>query len=71
MLDALEILFRVLELAATFAVGAWTGSQSCRVDVSYSSEETRKNSWVDRLCCAPPHSLPSWRRCVGKAKSAP
>ena len=70
MIDALEITFHVLELAATFAVGAWTGSQRCRVDVSVSSEETRRDSWLDRLCCAPART-PSWRRCVSKAKSEP
>ena len=70
MLDALEITFHVLELVATFAAGAWTGSQRCRVDVSVSSEETRRDSWLDRLCCSPART-PPWRRCVSKAKSAP
>ena len=68
MIDAIEILLHVLELAATFAAGAWTGSQRCRVDVSVSSEETRKDSWIDRLCCAP--RTPPWRRGV-TAKSEP
>ena len=71
MIDALEILFHVLELAATFAAGAWTGSQRCRVDVSVSSEETRKDSWLDRLCCAPARASPPWRRGVSTAKSEP
>ena len=70
MLDALEITFHVLELVATFAAGAWTGSQRCRVDVSVSSEETRRDSWLDRLCCAPART-PPWRRGVSEAKSAP
>ena len=70
MLDALDILFRVLELVATFAAGAWTGSQRCRVDVSVSSEEARKDSWLDRLCCVPART-PQWRRGVSTAKSEP
>ena len=70
MIDALEITFHVLELVATFAVGAWTGSQRCRVDVSVSSEETGRGSWLDRLCCVPART-PPWRRGVSEAKSAP
>ena len=70
MIDALEITFLILELSATFLVGAWTGSQRCKVDVSVSSEETRSGSWLDRLCCSPART-PPWRRCVSKAKSAP
>ena len=60
---ALDILFHVLELAATFAVGAWTGSSHCRVAFFASSDEERRDSWLDRLRgCAP-----RWRR----AKSMP
>ena len=70
MLDAIEIAFHVLELLATFAVGAWTGSQRCKVDVSVSSEETRRDSWLDRLCCGPART-PPWRRGVSHAKSEP
>ena len=70
MIDALEITFHILELVAIFVVGAWTGGQRCKVDVSVSSEETRSDSWLDRLCCCPARTQP-WRRCVSKAKSAP
>ena len=64
----LEILFHVLELAATFAVGAWTGSQRCRVAIAVSSEETRRDSWLDRLCCARPREPLSWRRSEPKSE---
>ena len=64
----LEILFHVLELAATFAVGAWTGSQRCRLAIAVSSEETRKDSWLDRLCCARPREPLSLRRSESKSE---
>ena len=64
----LEILFHVLELAATFAVGAWTGSQRCRVAIAVSTEETRKDSWLDRLLCARPRKPLSWRRSESKSE---
>ena len=67
---ALEILFHVLELVATFAVGAWTGSQRCRVAIAVSSEEVRRDSWLDRLCCAPRRAV-SWSRGVSDPKSEP
>ena len=67
---ALEILFHVLELAATFAVGAWTGSQRCRVAFAVSSEEVRRDSWLRGLCCGPRRAL-SWRRGVSEPKSEP
>ena len=67
---ALEILFHVLEVAATFAVGAWTGSQRCRVAIAVSTEEARRDSWLDRLCCGPRRAL-SWRRGVSEPKSEP
>ena len=67
----LEILFHVLELAATFAVGAWTGSQRCRLAIAVSSEETRKDSWLDRLCCARPREPLSLRRVASESKSEP
>ena len=67
----LEILFHVIELAATFAVGAWTGSQRCRVAIAVSSEETRKDSWLDRLCCARPREPLSLRRVASESKSEP
>ena len=50
---ALEILFHVLELAATFAVGAWTGSNHCRFVVAVSTDEERRESWLDHVCCVP------------------
>ena len=64
----LEILFHVLELAATFAVGAWTGSQRCRVAIAVSSEETRRDSWLDRLCCARPREPLSRRHSEPKSE---
>ena len=67
----LEIVFHMLELAATFAVGAWTGSQRCRVAIAVSTEETRRDSWLDRLCCARPRKPLSWRRGVSESKSEP
>ena len=67
----LEILFHVLELAAAFAVRAWTGSQRCRVALAVSSEETRRDSWLDRLCCAGPLRVVSWRRGASEPKSEP
>ena len=66
----IDILFKVLELAATFAAGAWTGSQRCRVAIAVSSEEVRKDSWLDRLCCRPRRAL-SWRRGASEPKSEP
>ena len=66
----IDILFKVLELAATFAVGAWTGSQRCRVAIAVSSEEVRKDSWLDRLCCRPRKTL-SWGRGVSEPKREP
>ena len=44
----LDILFHVLELVATFAAGAWTGKQNCRVAFWLSTDEERKESWLDR-----------------------
>ena len=70
MMLPIDILFKVLELAATFAVGAWTGSQRCRVAIAVSSEEVRKDSWLDRLCCRPRRAL-SWRRSASEPKSEP
>ena len=55
----LDILFHALELVATFAVGAWAGHQRCRVAFAVSSEELRRDSWLDRLCCRPRRVL-SW-----------
>jgi hypothetical protein len=46
-------ILHVLELAATFVVGAWTGSSHCRFAISLETDEHRKDSWLDRLCCAP------------------
>jgi hypothetical protein len=57
----LDILFHALELIATFAVGAWTGHTRCRVAFAVSTEELRRDSWLDRLCCRPRRAL-SWRR---------
>ena len=71
MLPALEILFHVLELAATFAVGAWTGRQRCRVAFAVSTEEERRDSWLDRLCCAGPRRALSWRRGLSEPKREP
>jgi hypothetical protein len=71
MMPVLEILFHVLELAATFAVGAWTGRQRCRVALAISSDEVRKDSWLDRLCCALPRKAVSWRRGLSEPKSEP
>ena len=50
---ALDILFHVLELVATFAVGAWTGSSHCRFAIALETDEQRRDSWLDRLCCVP------------------
>ena len=47
MLD-LDLLFHILELIATFAAGAWTGNQRCRVAFCLSTDEERKESWLDR-----------------------
>jgi hypothetical protein len=43
-----DILLHILELVVTFAAGAWTGKQSCRVAFSLSTDEERKESWLDR-----------------------
>ena len=65
----IEILFHALELIATFAVGAWTGHQRCRVAFAVSSEELRRDSWLDRLCR--PRRALSWRRGMSEPKSEP
>lgn len=59
---ALDVLFHVLELAATFAVGAWTGSRHCSFAIAVSTDELRRSSWVDELggCWA----RARWRRAV-------
>ena len=57
----IEILFHALELIATFAVGAWTGHTRCRVAFAVSTEELRRDSWLDRLCCRPRRAV-SWHR---------
>ena len=57
----IDILFHALELIATFAVGAWTGHTRCRVAFAVSTEELRRDSWLDRLCCRSRRAL-SWRR---------
>ena len=44
----LDLLFHVLELVATFAAGAWTGNHHCRVAFCLSTDEERKESWLDR-----------------------
>jgi hypothetical protein len=44
----LDILFHILELVATFAAGAWTRNQHCRVAFWLSTDEERKESWLDR-----------------------
>ena len=66
----LDILFHALELVATFAVGAWTGHQRCRVALAVSTEELRRDSWLDRLCCRP-RRAPSWHRSASEPKSEP
>jgi hypothetical protein len=58
----LDILFHALELVATFAVGAWTGSSRCRVNLAFSSDEERRDSWLDRLCCGASRKAVAWRR---------
>ena len=66
----LEILFHALELIATFAVGAWTGHTRGRVAFAVSTEELRRDSWRDRLCCRPRRAL-SWRRSASEPTSEP
>ena len=47
----LDIAFQVLGLVATFAVGAWTGSSHCRFAIALETNEERRDSWLDRVCC--------------------
>lgn len=68
---ALDILFHCLELVATFAVGAWTGSSHCRVAFAVSTDEERRFTWLDKVCGCTPQipckpQIP-WKR----GKSAP
>ena len=67
---SIEILFHAAELVATFAVGAWTGHQRCRVAFAVSTEELRQASWLDRLCCRPRRAL-SWGHGASEPKSEP
>jgi hypothetical protein len=59
----LDLLFHVLELVATFAAGAWTGNHHCRVAFCLSTDEERKESWLDRCWPrkrAPYTFVPNW-----------
>ena len=53
----LDIALQVLSLVATFVVGAWTGSSRCHLAIALDSNEERKDSWLDRLCCLPHRSV--------------
>ena len=49
----LDIALQVLSLVATFVVGAWTGSSRCHLAIALDSNEERRDSWLDRVCCLP------------------
>ena len=53
----LDIAFQVLGLGGTFAVGAWTGSSRCHLAIALDTNEERRDSWLDRMCCLPHRSV--------------
>ena len=58
----LEILFHVLELVATFTVGAWAGKSKCHMAFEVDTDEDRRYAWIDKIFPCTPKKARSWRK---------
>ena len=50
----LEIALQVAEILLTFTCGAWAGRSKCHVAFEVNTEESRRETLLERICpCAP------------------
>ena len=57
-----EITLHIIEILLTFTFGAWAGRSRCHVAFEVDTEESRRETLLERICPCTPRK--SWRKQV-------